>query len=391
MLTTPTAASCGEIFSIINSIVTRWSTIGYKYKGRLIRLNSNKILDYEDSKRLTLGHIIRAIILLIYTNIALLRYYLKIRPDFIFVHGIRRFYYIILLILLKHPNVIYVRHNYNYFFTRFPKLSNALLRAFTSKVICVSSGMEKQAIEILRFKPSQVQVINNGIDVDNINELSQEAVTDFEFDRTLRYVVTIGRACKEKGLDHLLRIANDLRYDTAFSDVRFIILGGSGHGRELLEKHIEELGLKNHIKLFEFKMNPFKYIKNATVFFLPSESEGFPYSILEAMACGIPVVSTDCLTGPREILDNQTDYFHLQTSGFYQGKYGILTPVMLTVTDLHLPLSPTEKSNELALQLVLSDKHLQKNLKIAGKVRVNDFTVTKTIEGYYNFITGIKS
>ena len=88
---------------------------------------------------------------------------------------------------------------------------------------------------------------------------------------------------------------------------------GEGESRSQLEKQINDLGLKDDVLLPGFVLNPLKYYKKCSVFVLSSLWEGLPSVILEALACGCPVVSTDCPSGPAEILDNR--------------KYGHLVPV----------------------------------------------------------------
>lgn len=94
--------------------------------------------------------------------------------------------------------------------------------------------------------------------------------------------------------------------------VRLVILG-DGPERESLMKLAERLNLSEHVDLPGFKVNPFTYMSRASVFVLSSWYEGFPNVLVQAMACGTPVVSTDCRSGPREILED--------------GKWGRLVPV----------------------------------------------------------------
>ena len=94
--------------------------------------------------------------------------------------------------------------------------------------------------------------------------------------------------------------------------VRLVILG-DGPERETLLELAERLELSEHVDLPGFKVNPFTYMSKAGVFVLSSRYEGFPNVLVQAMACGAPVVSTDCRSGPREILED--------------GKWGHLVPV----------------------------------------------------------------
>ena len=88
---------------------------------------------------------------------------------------------------------------------------------------------------------------------------------------------------------------------------------GEGSEREKLEALVKELGLDGDVWMPGFVDNPFKFMKRATVFALSSKFEGAPLVLAEALSLGVPVVSTDCPSGPREILEG--------------GKWGKLVPV----------------------------------------------------------------
>jgi len=88
---------------------------------------------------------------------------------------------------------------------------------------------------------------------------------------------------------------------------------GEGDERPKLEALIKERELEEAVALPGFVDNPYKYMKHAAVFVLSSQWEGFGNVLVEAMALGTPVVSTDCPSGPAEILEN--------------GKWGVLVPV----------------------------------------------------------------
>jgi glycosyltransferase involved in cell wall biosynthesis len=88
---------------------------------------------------------------------------------------------------------------------------------------------------------------------------------------------------------------------------------GEGKERPLLEELIKKLGLEHDVRLPGFVMNPYAYMARASLFVLSSRWEGLPTVLIEALCCGTPVVSTDCPSGPREILRD--------------GQYGQLVPV----------------------------------------------------------------
>jgi glycosyltransferase involved in cell wall biosynthesis len=122
-------------------------------------------------------------------------------------------------------------------------------------------------------------------------------------------VLAVGRFSRAKGFDVLIRAFARLR---AQRHVHLLILG-DGQGRKALEAQIAKLGLKQDVRMPGFTSNPYRYMARADLFVLSSRYEGLGNVLIEALACGCPVVSTDCPSGPREILEN--------------GRYGLLEPV----------------------------------------------------------------
>ena len=122
-------------------------------------------------------------------------------------------------------------------------------------------------------------------------------------------VLAAGRLVALKGFDTLLRAFARVRQQMP---ARLVILG-EGSERSNLERLAAELGVAADVDMPGFDPNPFRYMKRAGVFVLSSRYEGLPNVLIQAMACGCPVVSTDCPNGPAEILDG--------------GRYGPLVPV----------------------------------------------------------------
>jgi glycosyltransferase involved in cell wall biosynthesis len=112
--------------------------------------------------------------------------------------------------------------------------------------------------------------------------------------------LAVGRLTVEKDYPTLIKAFSILSEKNNF---RLIILG-EGKKRSELESLIKRLELQEKIDLPGFTRNPYVYMRNCDIFVLSSATEGFPNTLIEAMACGTPVVSTDCPSGPREILDN---------------------------------------------------------------------------------------
>ncbi len=136
---------------------------------------------------------------------------------------------------------------------------------------------------------------------------------------------------------------------------RLVILGDGGK-RSNLEKLARQLGIERQVTFLGFQTNPFKYLARSDIFVLSSLWEGFALVIVEAMACGIPVISTRCPSGPDEII---TD-----------GVNGLLVPVA------------DETALAEAILRLLKDKKLAVKLAQAGTKRAEDFAITKIIKQY---------
>jgi glycosyltransferase involved in cell wall biosynthesis len=168
------------------------------------------------------------------------------------------------------------------------------------RLIAVSEGVADGIVERTPVERADISVLHNPIDVASIARAGDEPV-DHEWieDDDLEVVLFVGRLAAQKDLGTWLRAfeaIHDQRPQT-----RGVIVG-KGPRREELLASIERLGLEDVVSLPGFVDNPYRYMKRAAVFVLSSEYEGLPTVLIEALACGCQIVSTDCPSGPREIL-----------------------------------------------------------------------------------------
>jgi glycosyltransferase involved in cell wall biosynthesis len=177
-------------------------------------------------------------------------------------------------------------------------------------IVAVSAGLADELAQIADVPRSNITVIYNPIDCHRIADLAAEELADpwFQPDQP-PVVLAAGRLHKQKDYPTLLRAFSRLRTNRP---ARLVILGeGSERGR--LESLVRELGVAEDVRLPGFERNPFAYMARAAAFVLSSAWEGLSNVIIEALACGCPVVSTDCPHGPAEVLDG--------------GRFGMLVPV----------------------------------------------------------------
>lgn len=177
------------------------------------------------------------------------------------------------------------------------KLSYRLI----DETICVSKGVAEDLANITGLKATRFHIVRNPVITEKLYQLSKETVNHpWLTNKEVPVILGIGRLTRQKDFGTLLKAFHIVQQDIPS---RLIILGEGGMRRELT-KLIRGLKLKEYVDLPGFTPNPYPYIKNADLFVLSSRWEGSPNALTEALALGVPVASTDCPSGPKEILQN---------------------------------------------------------------------------------------
>lgn len=197
------------------------------------------------------------------------------------------------------------------------KLPSSLFKRFNARrrylamdrLVAVSAQVRSDLKTQLLVDPAKIIVIPNGIDIAEVDRLSREPLTHRWFDDDQPpVVVAAGRLTYQKGFDVLLRAFALAR---ARCPMRLIVLG-KGPEQSQLQALAEQLGIAADVELTGHVSNPLPYLRRAALFVLPSRWEGLSNALLEAMACGTPVVASRC-TGSTEVLN--------------RGRYGSLVNV----------------------------------------------------------------
>lgn len=189
------------------------------------------------------------------------------------------------------------------------------------KVICVSNVIRNTIIKEYSIDPIKATVIYNGYD---FNEIRTKAnmESDFEYDSSSFKFISMGSYRDEKGFDILLEAFAKVVIDN--SNAILVIMGkGTLKKEKELHNKIIELDISNKVILPGYRNNPYSILSKCECYVLSSRTEGFPNALVEGMICGLPVISTDCKSGPREILCNQ--YSSNKSTDFIEEeKYGVL-------------------------------------------------------------------
>lgn len=194
--------------------------------------------------------------------------------------------------------------------SRFTEWVKGVLYRFADGVVAVSEGAAADIESFLKIQAERVHTVHNPVVDDSIAEQALAPLSEPWFaDGEPPVVLGVGRLEPEKDYPTLMRAVAEVRRQRP---LRLVILGEGGE-RKALEALAGELGIAEHVKLPGFVDNPFRYMARASLFVLSSVREGLPGALIQAMACGTPVVATDCPSGPAEILEG--------------GRYGELVPM----------------------------------------------------------------
>ncbi|MEH7484913.1 glycosyltransferase, partial [Neobacillus drentensis] len=199
----------------------------------------------------------------------------------------------------------------------FPKIKNYLTRKLNSqfsKVIVVSEEARKEYIKLTNIDPNNTITIYNPVVSSDIIKKSEIPCTHpwLKPERKFKTLITAGRLTYQKNQMLLLKMFLKLKEDI---DVRLILLG-EGELREELEIFCRKNNISKFVDFVGYVENPYSYFKNADAFILSSRYEGLPTVLIEALACGCNIVSTDCPTGPKEILEGNNYGFLSKLNDF---------------------------------------------------------------------------
>ncbi|MBT2216480.1 glycosyltransferase [Virgibacillus dakarensis] len=178
-------------------------------------------------------------------------------------------------------------------------------------IIAQCDEMKKDIIDYSNIKEEKIEYIYNPLDIGNIKKMA-EGKNPYQENKA--NFLSVGRLNQQKGFDLLIKAFDIVSKNIPNAHLTIL---GEGKLKQELEDQTKTLGIEEKISFVGFKNNPYPYYKYADVYVLSSRWEGFPNTLLEALACGVKVVSTNCKSGPREIL-GENEYGITTEEGDYK-------------------------------------------------------------------------
>ena len=245
--------------------------------------------------------------------------------------------------------------------------------------VALSKMVEHDLVYNFGIPSEKIQTIYNPCDVDRIEKMASEEC-EYYFDEKVYYFVSAGRMVKQKGQWHLLKAFSQFHDKVPNSK---LLLLGEGEIEDNLKKLCSDLNLKDSVVFLGFVDNPYKYIRRSSCFVLSSLFEGLGNVIIEAMACQVPVVSYDCLAGPRELIAPETS-FDEKSETVSWNSCGILVPAPSMSMNFETDLEDCDKFLTKAMFDVYNNPLKAELCVQNSKARIKQFTPEEITKQWSN-------
>ena len=271
----------------------------------------------------------------------------------------------------------------NYLSLEKPSFIRKQLIRFSSiradKTVCISKNVEYDMRDFFKIKEKKLCTIYNPVDIKSLLTIEEDYTFDKEFSDYFN-IVTMGRLTYQKGQWNLIYAIKDIVVQ--YPKVRLYILG-DGELKNELEELVKKLELEEHVFFLGFISNAHKFLRQCDLFVLTSLFEGLGNVLLEAMALGLPVISTDCKSGPREIIAPNSNIKSV-CENIDVERFGIL--VKQFSKEKNIVDNDSLVYIKQAIEMFYLDKKLREKYTTKSKMRANDFSKEKVYNEWMKLV-----
>lgn len=256
----------------------------------------------------------------------------------------------------------------------YKKIYHFMMKHTSEKLIVQTKRLQKEIIADVGEKyASKVIVIGNPLDLESIQKKMTENLDDELMQKiTGKKVITFVASFKPTK-NHWNLIKSFKLLHEKHKDIVLLLIGADGEFEGTIKGMVKESGIADSVLFIGKTINPFKYLKHTDVFVLPSITEGIPNALIEALAVGIPVIATDCPSGPRELLYDEPN-LNVHTKGIEYADYGILIEEFEAKPDFNIDvISEKNKNLAKAMEEVLFDYETSEKYRMAAIKKSNTF------------------
>ena len=247
---------------------------------------------------------------------------------------------------------------------------------YADLTVSLSKMVKYDLIEEFKVKDEKIRIIYNHCDRELLYRLCQKSSKPEYIDDNSIFICTIGRLSYQKGHCHLIRVFSEVK--RSIPNLKLIIIG-TGELEGKLKQLAINLKIEDSVIFTGYIENPHHILKYCEMFVFTSLFEGLGNVLLEALAFDMPIISTDCVAGPREILSPETS-LNVKIKSYELAKYGILVPVMEgSIFDFEIKLTNQEIQLYESILIMHNDHQIREYYKDSARKRIDDFKIDKII------------
>jgi glycosyltransferase involved in cell wall biosynthesis len=263
----------------------------------------------------------------------------------------------------------------------FPTIMHKISLKLCNLIVCCSNSVREDQIKNYHADPKKTVTITNFCNLDNIkNEINKKFSKEDELLLCDDLIVVMARLVPHKGHKHIIKAMSLVVKSRPNAK---LLIFSRGPLKEELEELVKKYKLEKNIIFMDFHQNPHQFLNKAKCFVLASDYEGFPNVVIEAMACGTPVIATDSPGGSKEILMENVN--STNTTKLTKTDYGILIPSFINEHNKET-ITHNEKILKEAILLILENQDIYQHYHKKSLERIKKYESNIVIKDWLNII-----